>query len=194
VTIGKDALTLAPLRSAARSFRELRRKFVTGQTIDALKAFTDETGSTVFLQRPARTDQRPARDVVPSGDDEDGAAESGEDVEVPIQVARQDGDSGEGPRKRRRRRGRRGGGERAATEASREGSDTAPDADGSDGVQEDGQAETSDEDAVATSARAADADIGADRGAELADTPDTAAETDSSHGERESDDDGDAER
>ncbi len=63
VTLGKDTLTLAPLRSAARSFRELRRKFVTGQTIEALKAFTDETGVDCLPAAPRacrpRPDQRP---------------------------------------------------------------------------------------------------------------------------------------
>ena len=47
VTLGKEAVALTPLRSAARSFRELRRKFVGGQTLDVLKAFTDAAGATV---------------------------------------------------------------------------------------------------------------------------------------------------
>ncbi len=54
VTLGKDVFQLAPLRSAARSFRELRRKFVTGQTVETLKAFTDDTA------RPLTSCARPA--------------------------------------------------------------------------------------------------------------------------------------
>ncbi len=129
VTLGKEAFTLAPLRSAARSFRELRRKFVSGQTLDTLKAFTDETGATVFLLRPARVDQRPERMPRPlpdpsspdaSGDDasDDSGEASGEGGET----AEARGE-GEGARKgrKRRRRGRRGrGGDAPANGASGE--------------------------------------------------------------------------
>jgi len=52
ITIGKDQYTLAPLRSSARSFRELRRKFVGAQEIETLRAFTDEAGVTLPLMRP----------------------------------------------------------------------------------------------------------------------------------------------
>jgi glutathione S-transferase len=131
VTLGKDALALTPLRSAARSFRELRRKFVTGQAIDALKAFTDETGSTVFLLRPPRPDQRgdqrPGREGGESADDTEGAADFSERADAPLQDAREEGEGGEGPRKRRRRRGRRGGGDRTPETAS-DGSEAADDA------------------------------------------------------------------
>lgn len=127
VTLGKEALTLTPLRSAARSFRELRRKFVTGQTIETLRAFTDETGSTVFLQRPPRadqrSDQRPARDGAGSADEEV-AAESGEGVDAPLHETHADGEGG-GP-KRRRRRGRRGGAERAPVDAESQESSSEP--------------------------------------------------------------------
>ncbi len=83
VQLGKDTFTLRPLRSAARSFRELRKRFVGAQEIEALKAFTDAGEATEFLQRPASVRQRGR-----------GGAEEGEE----------DG-SGE-PRRRRRRRGR----------------------------------------------------------------------------------------
>ena len=138
VTLGKDALQLAPLRSAARSFRELRRKFVAGQTIEALKAFTDETGATVYLLRPPRA-ERPQQVDEPSVDDGEAtepaeASDAGE--------TSQPQDSGEdGGRKRKRRRRRRGGRGRGEggdapssdVEASAEGDDTGGDATGDDG-------------------------------------------------------------
>ncbi len=138
VSLGKDKLTLAPLRSAARSFRELRRKFVTGQAIEALKAFTDETAATVFLQRPPRQDQRPdqkqdarpARTESPEGDT---AEDETTEVSEASSEQPRDGESGEDAgRKRKRRRRRRGGrnraeGEGASAEAGsdQEGDDNA---------------------------------------------------------------------
>jgi glutathione S-transferase len=121
VTLGKDKLSLAPLRSAARSFRELRRKFVTGQTIEPLKVFTDETASTVYLLRPPRPEQ-PPRFTRPAGEPMDGpedvaegeATEGEEGAEASSgepQEAREPRDEGEdGGRKRKRRRRRRGRG------------------------------------------------------------------------------------
>lgn len=117
VTLGKDAVALAPLRSAARSFRELRRKFVAGQTVEALKAFTDATETTVFLLRPQRVDTRPA---APAEDAEaaeasETDAEAGVEAEAPESA--EAGEASEGRRKRRRRRrGGRGRGESAAAE------------------------------------------------------------------------------
>jgi hypothetical protein len=152
VTIGKETFPLAPLRSAARSFRELRRKFVTGQTIEPLKAFTDETGTTIFLLRPPRPDQRPdqrperrpgqqaerhegppSEDQAPAGDGE--AISSEEEVsDAPPQDAREEGEGG-ARRKRRRRRRSRGRGEVAQSEthseASAESSEAGGDADAS---------------------------------------------------------------
>jgi glutathione S-transferase len=52
ITLGKEQYTLAPLRSSARSFRELRRKFVGGQEIAELRAFTDAANITMPLMRP----------------------------------------------------------------------------------------------------------------------------------------------
>ena len=80
VTLGKETFQLAPLRSAARSFRELRRKFVTGQTIEPLKAFTDETASTVYLLRPQRSDfqPRPPREEAAPDEAISEGADSGE--------------------------------------------------------------------------------------------------------------------
>jgi glutathione S-transferase len=151
VTLGKEAFKLTPLRSAARSFRELRRKFVTGQTIEALKAFTDETGSTVFLLRPARMEHapRPPRDEGPQpGEgvvaDGDGGEEA--DGESPGREAGAEGD-GAPRRKRRRRRGRgRGRGEGGQAESGQaEGGESEggePDGGQADG----GQAEASSDD------------------------------------------------
>ncbi|MDP3492346.1 MAG: glutathione S-transferase family protein [Hyphomonadaceae bacterium] len=160
VTLGKDTLTLAPLRSAARSFRELRRKFVTGQAIEALKAFTDETATTAFLQRPprqeAKQDQRPPRTETPEGETaEDEATEASEaGAEQP-----RDGESSdEASRKRKRRRRRRGGrnrgeggeGESASADAGsdQEGDDNASGDDaGPDDAGEDAVSAASEDDA-----------------------------------------------
>jgi glutathione S-transferase len=104
VTFGKDTVALVPLRSSARSFRELRRKFVGGQTVEALKAFTDAAGSTVYLLRPQRQEQ-PAAPAAADESSEAAAGESGAEAEAPGE--REDGR----PRRRRRRRGGRGRGE-----------------------------------------------------------------------------------
>jgi hypothetical protein len=127
VTLGKEALTLAPLRSAARSFRELRRKFLAGQTIEALKAFTNETGSTAFLLRPPRQDQRPrVEEQAPERETVEGEAdgEELEAAEADIAQPREGDEAGRKRRRRRRRRGGRGKGEGdASAEASAEGAD-----------------------------------------------------------------------
>ena len=132
VTLGKDAIALAPLRSAARSFRELRRKFVTGQTIEALKAFTDATETTIFLLRPQKVDVRPAP-VEESAEAADGeAAEADADAAVePDGEAAGAAEDGDGRRRKRRRRRRgRGRGEGAAegdtAEASEDAAEDAP--------------------------------------------------------------------
>ncbi len=107
VTLGKDAIALAPLRSAARSFRELRRKFVGAQAIEVLKAFTDASDTTAYLLRPQRVDIAPAPAPVAapaSGDEPAAEGEAGETVES---------EAGEGGGKRRRRRRKRGGRDRA---------------------------------------------------------------------------------
>jgi len=140
VTLGKDKLTLTPLRSAARSFRELRRKFVTGQTIEALKAFTDATESTAFLLRPPKQDQRPPREE-PETESETPEAETSEaDAAQPRDD--ESGEDGDATRKRKRRRRRRGGrnrgeGEDASGEVMAEGEpDSAVDA-GADAARDD---------------------------------------------------------
>jgi glutathione S-transferase len=134
VTLGKDVSSLAPLRSAARSFRELRRKFVTGQQIEALKAFTDATETTVYLLRPQLPPRERAVPVAEPVDENDGEpTEAGADGEA------QPRDEGErsGGRKKRRRRRRRGGREPGeAGESNGEGvasegaSEAAADAEG----------------------------------------------------------------
>lgn len=147
VTLGKDALQLAPLRSAARSFRELRRKFVTGQTVETLKAFTDDTGSTVYLLRPPRPEHQRSETQPRRGDEnlrtgnarddarDDAGAEAGEAGDADGDEAaeaggapREAGAEG-GPRKRRRRRRGRGRGEARAADVSANG-EAAPDAGG----------------------------------------------------------------
>jgi glutathione S-transferase len=116
VTLGKDAVAMAPLRSAARSFRELRRKFVTGQMVETLKAFTDETTTTAFLLRPQRTDMRPAPGLAPAAEPAvDGAAAApAAEVDASPQGEAPESDGGRPRRPRRRRRG----GKVAATDAS----------------------------------------------------------------------------
>lgn len=142
VALGKDTLTLSPLRSAARSFRELRRKFVTGQTIEALKAFTDAAGATVFLLRPPRQELRPQAPEEASSDgveaEADGADGASADAGQP-----QDGgeDGGRKRKRRRRRRGGRGRGEEggeASAEASADGEDAGDEAGAGDDVGEPG--------------------------------------------------------
>ena len=164
VTLGKETFQLAPLRSAARSFRELRRKFVTGQTIETLKAFTDETGSTIFLLRPPRPDQKPEQGQRPQrpGTEPEQAAEgdttaSEEDGEAAPQRARKEGEApkegeeGARRKRRRRRRSRGRGGDRPESEASGESEASAePPVDGgADSGSDDGDAD-------------ADTDAGAD--------------------------------
>ena len=114
VTLGKDAVALTPLRSAARSFRELRRKFVSGQAIDTLKAFTDETTSTIFLLRPQRVDTRPTPVAEPVADLGESAVapEPEADASPKEDAAPETGDG------RPRRRRRRGGGKGAAADAA----------------------------------------------------------------------------
>ncbi len=136
VTLGKDAVALAPLRSAARSFRELRRKFVAGQTVEALKAFTDATETTVFLLRPQRVDTRSAAPAEDADAAEASESEAGAEAEAEAE-APESADAGEargGPRKRRRRRrGGRGRGETTAAESEAGEGDTAEAADDASG-------------------------------------------------------------
>lgn len=119
VTLGKDAVALAPLRSSARSFRELRRKFVSAQAIEALKAFTDATETTIFLLRPQKVEIAPT----PAAEDEGAEAEAADGETA--------SDAAEGAGRKRRRRRRRGGRDRAegGADASAEAGDdeAAPD-------------------------------------------------------------------
>jgi glutathione S-transferase len=112
VTLGKDAIALTPLRSAARSFRELRRKFVGAQAIETLKAFTDSADVTTYLQRPQRVDIAPAPVVSAPAEDAEGAAAAPEAAESEA------GEAKGGKRRRRRRRGGRDRAEGGAVEAS----------------------------------------------------------------------------
>ena len=127
VTFGKDTVTLVPLRSSARSFRELRRKFVGGQTLDVLKAFTDAAGATVYLLRPQRQEQ-PVAPVAAEESSETAAEDSGAEA---APGEREDGR----PRRRRRRRGGRGRGE---------GQAAAGDA-GAEAAEDDGEADAGDD-------------------------------------------------
>ncbi|HVY87821.1 MAG TPA: glutathione S-transferase family protein [Hyphomonadaceae bacterium] len=112
VSLGKDEVTLVPLRSAARSFRELRRKFVAGQTVEALKAFTDETATTVYLLRPPRPEQQPRpMDDTSEGEEGGEASSGGGDAGAEASEPREEGEDGGRKRRRRRRRRGRGRGE-----------------------------------------------------------------------------------
>lgn len=62
-TLGRDRVELTPLRSAASSFKDVRKKFLEAQLLPELKAFTDEVGATVYLLRPGRA---PANGAAPS--------------------------------------------------------------------------------------------------------------------------------
>jgi len=107
VTLGKDAVQLAPLRSAARSFRELRRKFVSAQAIDTLRAFTDETTTTIFLLRPQRVDTRPALGVATATEGDEAAPEAHAEADgLPADESASEGGEGRSRRRRRRRGGR----------------------------------------------------------------------------------------
>ncbi len=167
VTLGKETFRLAPLRSAARSFRELRRKFVTGQNIEALKAFTDATGATVYLLRPPRADQKPdQRTEAPAVEtvEADGEAVSIAEGDAAPQEAAEEGEGGK--RRRRRRRRGRGRGEGAAQEgAAEEGAaETAEDG------EDEAGAEAPDGEAVEASADDDDAPPAADAGDSDADS------------------------
>lgn len=124
VTLGKDEVALVPLRSAARSFRELRRKFVGAQAVEALKAFTDASETTLYLLRPQRVEAAPAPSVAAPAEAAEGAPEAGEAIAS---------EASEGGGKRRRRRRRRGGRDRAEGGAAQ----ASADAGGDDGADED---------------------------------------------------------
>lgn len=62
VVLGKEAVNHVPLRSAARSFKDVRRKFSAQRENEALIAFVEELGLGEFLRRPER----------PKRDDDDG--------------------------------------------------------------------------------------------------------------------------
>ena len=129
VTLGKDDVALVPLRSAARSFRELRRKFVGAQAIEALKAFTDGSATTTYLLRPQRVDIAPAPAAVP--------AEASEAVAVPEAGEPEAGEAKGGKRRRRRRRGGRDRAEGSAVEASADAGESDGDEAGDDAVSDD---------------------------------------------------------
>lgn len=78
ITLGKDQYTLAPLRSTARSFRELRRKFVGAQEIPELRAFTDEAGVTLPLMRPQDAERLQRQQA--------GEAEAAREADAPAEV------------------------------------------------------------------------------------------------------------
>lgn len=142
VAFGRETLTLAPLRSSARSFRELRRKFVTAQALESLKSFTDEVGATVYLLRPPPPErpQREPRSDVPvrqtSGDE--GVESSSETPSGggDIAPAREAGEGGS----RRRRRRRRRGGQRPEGLAADDGADSEAETEGEDEAETEAEA------------------------------------------------------
>jgi glutathione S-transferase len=116
VAFGRETLSLKPLKSAARSFRDLRRRFLSAQEIAALRALTDEAGATVYLQRPALP-ERGGREIVRDGS---GADASSEDAEASAGEAV----ASERESRARRRRRRRGGRAREmGGETSQQGAD-----------------------------------------------------------------------
>lgn len=171
VTLGKDELKLVPLRSAARSFRELRRKFVPAQQIETLKAFTDAAGITAFLLRPQQVER--ARQPQDGAAQEQPVVEGEASAEAAPSIAGGEGEqvSPEGGRRKRRRR-RRGGRDRGA------------DADeanaGAEEGDEEGDAETADEvSAEAVAEDAAPVEAAADAAAEpVAEAVEVVAEAD----------------
>ena len=59
VTLAKDEVSHKPLKSAARSFRDTRRKFamaLEGDNTEDLLAFLEKTKSDTWLRRPERDD------------------------------------------------------------------------------------------------------------------------------------------
>jgi glutathione S-transferase len=108
LVLGKETFRLAPLRSSARSFRELRRRFVTAQDTPDLRAFTDAAGATLFLLRPQQAEALRAAQqaMAPARPSDAGEA-------VPEAMAAMDGETPvatteetpqEAPRRRRRRK------------------------------------------------------------------------------------------
>ena len=170
LAIGKEPMTLAPLRSAARSFRELRRKFVSGQTIEQLKAFTDAAGATVYLLRPQRVEQPQAAPVASDDAGEGEGSEAAGDGEGQS-AAREEGEGG-GRKRRRRRRGGRGRGDAAGTEASGAGEESSDAEDAAEDV-ETVDAAADDQVAMQDDAPAADdvTDAAADDAASADDAP-----------------------
>jgi glutathione S-transferase len=166
LAIGKEPMTLAPLRSAARSFRELRRKFVSGQTIEELKAFTDAAGATVYLLRPQRQEQPQAAPVAADDAGEGDAAEAAGEGEGQS-AARAEGEAG-GRKRRRRRRGGRGRGEGGASADAGAGEESGESEDASDDVE---AVEAAADDQAVTPADVSGDDDAADGDADGADAP-----------------------
>jgi glutathione S-transferase len=169
VVFGRETLTLSPLRSSARSFRELRRKFVTAQSIDGLKAFTDEVGATVYLLRPPPPERaaREPRSEAPAAPAADQAGGEGAG-----EAAREDGgpaarEAGE-PASRRRRRRRRRGGQRSESPGAEEILELESD------VEEDAEAEGEPGEPESRQEAEASADAGLEPGAPVSETTDEA--------------------
>jgi glutathione S-transferase len=109
LVLGKETFRLAPLRSSARSFRELRRRFVAAQEIPELRAFTDATDSTFYLMRPQQAEalraalQPPAESRSPEPGEE-GTDETVAGEDTGVIVAEPDAAPAEPGRRRRRRK------------------------------------------------------------------------------------------
>ena len=173
VAFGRETLTLAPLRSSARSFRELRRKFVTAQALEPLKAFTDEVGATVYLLRPPPP-ERPQREPRSDASVRLTSGEGGEATASETQVGEGDiapvREAGEGGSRRRRRRRRRGG-QRPEGGAVGEVADSEAGADDEDDAETEAGA-SGEDDAEAGESQPAEA------AAEVTDTTSLGSETD----------------
>ena len=111
-TIGKDVVRHPPLKSAARSFRDTRRKLTMIDDADALRDFLEAAGALAFLLRPDRV--RPEKDEA----------------------------SGDGQRGKRRRKRRSRPNEGADAVVAEEGETAVPDDSGKAAEAQAGQAET----------------------------------------------------
>ncbi len=117
VLAGRDELKHAPLKSAARSFKDTRRKFSAQDDESDLIAFLDAVGATQYLRRPER-----------------------------VRAEGEDGDGDDGNRRRGRRGRRRGGrnrrNDRQDAQSGDNGAETVSDAQGSDDGQASSDADT----------------------------------------------------
>lgn len=126
LVLGKETFRLSPLRSSARSFRELRRRFVGGQEIPELRAFTDATDSTFYLMRPQQAEALRAAMQQPAVQLASEAREAAEpEMAATPESAASEAEAAPLERGRRRRK-RKEAGEPAVTTETEAGDSDAP--------------------------------------------------------------------